>query len=199
MWLKSKSIPKVYSSILKVFEPKFSIFSKQQYPSFSTSLQRNVATWGLWYANIFVDFFSCINDQHLETFCFCLKSEYVSLVFFRHVTFKTVCCYSSSSFFFDLISNALSFFSSEHCERTKKLAVQPLRLKRNQISVLKCCMTKKMPISFFHCFVANFLDNIAVLDTHAFQTFSRDIFYFSTTFFSEYHSKPANETSRNRN
>ena len=43
MWLKSKSIPKVNSSILNVFKPKFSIFAKQQYPSFSTSLRRNVA------------------------------------------------------------------------------------------------------------------------------------------------------------
>ena len=74
MWLKSKSIPKVNSSILNVFEPKFSIFAKQQYPSFSTSLQRNVATWGLWYANTFVDFFSHINLINiLKRFVFASK------------------------------------------------------------------------------------------------------------------------------
>ena len=67
VWFKSKSISKVNASILKVFEPKFTIFAKEQYPSFSTSLARNVATWGLWYANTFVDFFFHNNDQHLET------------------------------------------------------------------------------------------------------------------------------------
>ena len=69
MWLKSKSIPKLNSSILNVFEPKFSIFAKQQYPSFSTSIQRNVATWGVCDCQYFCGLFFHItsHDQHLET------------------------------------------------------------------------------------------------------------------------------------
>ena len=58
---------------------------------------------------------------------------------------------------------------------------------------------KRCQFRFSHCFVANLLHNIVVLDTNAFQVFSRDIIYFSTTFVSEYHSKLANQTSRNRN
>ena len=137
MWLKSKSIRKVNSNILNVFEPKFSIFAKQQYPSFSTSMQRNVATWHLWYANTFVDFFSHKNDQHFET---------------GNITFKTVCCYSANSFFLDLISNELTFSHMTIVKGRKTCCWSFQYAWRKQISVLICCMTKKMPISSFSLF-----------------------------------------------
>ena len=51
----------------------------------------------------------------------------------------------------------------------------------------------------FHFFVANFLDNIVVLDTNAFQVFSAISFTFRPLFSPEYLSKPANQTTRNKN
>ena len=119
---------------MNVFEPKFSIFAKQQYPSFSTSLQRSVTTWGLWYANTFVDFFSHTNDQHFSTFCFRLI-QYVPLVFSGNITFKTNCCYNASSFFRPDF-HWVDFFSHDHCERTKNLLlILLIRLKKANISV----------------------------------------------------------------
>ena len=198
MWLKSKSIPKVNSSILKVFEPKFSIFVKQQYPSFSTSIQRNVATWGLWYANTFVDFFSHNNDQHFETFCFRLI-QYVPLVFSGNITFKTVCCYNGSSFFLTWFPMSWLFLIWP-LWKDEKLAVDPFNtLEESKYQCWYVVWRKRCQFRFSHCFVANLLHNIVVLDTNAFQVFSRGIIYFLTTFVSEYHSKPANHTSRNRN
>ena len=46
LWLKSKSIPKVNSSILKVFEPKLSIFVKHQYPSFFHIIMKKCCNLG---------------------------------------------------------------------------------------------------------------------------------------------------------
>ena len=82
--------------------------------------------------------------------------------------------------------------------RKNLLLILLIRLKKANISV-DMLYDEKDADFVFHCFVANFLNNIVVLDTNAFQVFSRDIIYFSTSFSSEYHSKPANQTSRNRN
>ena len=107
MWLKSKSIPKVNSSILNVFEPKFSIFAKQQYPSFSTSLQRNVATWGLWYANTFVDLFPTLMINILKRFVF--ASFNMCHWSFPAISRLKRIAVTTPVLFFDLISNELTF------------------------------------------------------------------------------------------
>ena len=138
MWLKSKSIPKVNSSIFKVFEPKFSIFVQQQYPSFSTSLQRNVATWGLWYANIFVDFFSHSNDQHLETFCFHLKSEFSPLVFFPVISRLKRFALIAIFLFFSTWFSMSWLFSHITIVKRRKNLLFILYAWRKQISVLIC-------------------------------------------------------------
>ena len=68
-----------------------------------------------------MDFFSHINDQHLQTFCFRLKSQYVPLVCFRQYHVKEIRCHSMISFFFDLISRVSWLFCSYNdCEKTKK-------------------------------------------------------------------------------
>ena len=65
--LKNKSLREVKSSILILFQRKRTNFVTRQYPSFFTSFQRNVATSGLWNANILWTF-SHVFYQHFETF-----------------------------------------------------------------------------------------------------------------------------------
>ena len=139
------------SSILKVCELKFSIYAMHEDPSFSTSLRRNVATWVCDMPILLWTFFPTLMINILKRFVFASKVNMCHWSFSGMSRLKRFAA-TAAVLFFDLISNALTFFSSELCERTKKLAVQPLRLKRNQISVLKCCMTKKMPISSFSLF-----------------------------------------------
>ena len=148
MWLKSKSIPKVNSSILNVFEPKFSIFAKQQYPSFSTSIQRNVATWGLWYANTFVDFFPTIMINILKRFVFASFNM-------CHWSFPAISrlkrfAVTSASSFFRPDFQWVDFFSYDHCERTKNLLlILLIRLKKATISVDMLYDEKHADIVFF--------------------------------------------------
>ena len=61
--LKSKSNQWVNSSILKSFEPKFSIFAMHQHPSFSPNLNiilKKCWYLGFWICPNFVDFFSTL-------------------------------------------------------------------------------------------------------------------------------------------
>ena len=62
--LKSKSNQWVNSSILKSFEPKFSIFAMHQYPSFSPNL--NIILKKCWY----LCFWICLNLDFFSTLIF---------------------------------------------------------------------------------------------------------------------------------
>ena len=127
--LKVNRFQKWFQAFWKVLNQNSAFSRSINIHHFSTSLQRNVVSWGLRYANIFVDFFPTLMINILKRFVLASKVTMCNWSFFRQYHVKKVCCqYDCHDFF---------FFSTWYndCEKTKKLIVHPSCLKKANISV----------------------------------------------------------------